>query len=166
MYPDHHCVSGLSDRVNDGEDEPASLDLDPGLEFDRDPGLEGALELDLVSGYCCALSLMAAFDEALCDCGSTDDWGVYSPVLEMVESLRGRLLGRNKSRVSSRISEPMASIAKAYLSLRILDSLTMNSAKIRTLSVSVVALASLCTNISCLSAAARAKPSPDVECDI
>lgn len=55
-------------------------------------------------------------------------------------------MGRNKSRVRSRISEPIAPMADEYLSRRILDSLTMKSANMRTRSASLIASASFAAN--------------------
>lgn len=51
-------------------------------------------------------------------------------------------MGRNKSLVRSRISEPIAPIADEYLSLRSLDSFTIKSANSLTRSVSELAAAS------------------------
>lgn len=51
-------------------------------------------------------------------------------------------MGRNRSLVRSKISEPMAPMADEYLSLRCLDSPTMKSAKSLTRSASDLAEAS------------------------
>ncbi len=51
--------------------------------------------------------------------------------------------GRNRSLVNSKISDPMPSMAPEYLSRLILDSDTINSAKRRTRSSSVVTVTSL-----------------------
>ncbi len=78
-----------------------------------------------------------------CDVG-WDDCGVGSTVplvAELVDSRRAGI-GRNRSRVKSRTSEPMAPMAAPYRSRRILDSLTKNSAKSRTRSASLAAVAS------------------------
>lgn len=82
--------------------------------------------------------------ELRCDLlpGATDDSGVHPLVFETVDSRRELLYGRNKSRVSSRISEPIISIADEYRSRRSRDSVTINSAKMRTRSPSVAAFAS------------------------
>ena len=103
------------------------------------------------------MSCIAAPKDPLCDLGPVDDSGVQALEREVVDSLRGLLYGRNRSRVSSRISEPIASIALAYLSRLIRDSVTIKSANIRTRSLSVVAEASFCANDLCRSIAARAK---------
>ena len=63
-------------------------------------------------------------------------------VAELVDS-RLAAMGRKRSRVKSRISEPMAPIAAPYRSLRILDSPTKNSANSRTRSASLAAADSL-----------------------
>jgi len=65
-------------------------------------------------------------------------------------------MGRNKSRVKSRISEPIAPIAAPYRSRRILDSITKNSANKRTLSASLVADASFSANVAKRSTVPRA----------
>lgn len=51
-------------------------------------------------------------------------------------------MGRNRSLVRSKISEPMAPMADEYLSLRNLDSLTMKSVNSLTRSASDLAVAS------------------------
>lgn len=100
----------------------------------------------------------------LCDLISrpVDDSGVHPLVRDTVDSRRELLYGRKRSRVSSRISDPMESMAEAYLSLRIRDSDTIKSANMRTRSPSVAAAASFCENVWCRSTAARANCSADV----
>lgn len=90
---------------------------------------------------CCAVSRpKTEFIELRCDLVS-DIGGANSLVCDVLESRLVRM-GRNKSRVKSKISEPMAPIAELYLSRRILDSLTKNSANILTRSASEAAVAS------------------------
>jgi hypothetical protein len=81
--------------------------------------------------------------EPRCDLGS-DDCGVSSTVPLVTEFVDSRLagIGRNRSRVRSRISDPIAPMAAPYRSRRILDSLTKNSANNRTRSASFGAVAS------------------------
>jgi hypothetical protein len=76
------------------------------------------------------------------DLGPADELGVQALDWDVLDSLRGVLYGRKRSRVNSRISDPIASIAPAYLSLRRRDSVTINSANIRTRSSLLVAAAS------------------------
>lgn len=96
--------------------------------------------------------------EPLWDRCPEDDSGVQALERERSDSLR-LLGGRKRSRVSSRISEPMASMAEAYFSRRRRDSVTMKSAKIRTRSVSLDAASSRCAKALWRSIAARANPS-------
>lgn len=88
--------------------------------------------------------------------GPEDDAGVHSPSCDMADSRLGAAIGRNKSRVRSKISEPMAPMAEEYLSRRILDSLTIRSANMRTRSASVGAAASLAAKARNRSTAAAA----------
>ncbi len=75
-----------------------------------------------------------------------DDSGVQPLERDTFDSLRGLLNGLKRSRVNSRISDPISSIAVAYLSRRKRDSVTMKSANIRTRSLSVDAAASFWAN--------------------
>lgn len=100
---------------------------------------EGGAELD---SPCFELSPWNADPiEPRCDLLGNDDCGVHSLPCEVVDSRR-LTMGRNRSRVKSNISEPMAPMAAEYRSLLILDSLTMKSAKRRTRSASSAAAAS------------------------
>lgn len=136
LYWFHHVVSGAANAGDAGTDPDDGSDCNWGLS-------------------CCVLAMI----ELLCDLlpGPVDESGVQPLVRDTVDSRRELLYGRKRSRVSSKISEPMPSIAEAYLSLRIRDSVTMNSANIRTRSPSVAAAASFCENAWCRSMAARAK---------
>lgn len=60
------------------------------------------------------------------------------PSCDVADSRRESVKGRNKSRVRSNISDPIALIATAYRSRLILDSLTIKSANSRTRSASDV----------------------------
>jgi hypothetical protein len=75
----------------------------------------------------------------------SDIWGVHSLICELFESRR-TFMGRKRSLVRSKISEPMAPIADEYLSRLSLDSLTTKSAKSFTRSASVFADASFSAN--------------------
>lgn len=68
-------------------------------------------------------------DVAFAELGVQISWEVF-------DSRRELAAGRNRSRVRSKISDPIAPIAVEYRSLRILDSLTIKSAKRRTRSAS------------------------------
>lgn len=68
--------------------------------------------------------------------------GVYSSGEATADARLSVTIGLNRSLVKSKISDPIAPIAVAYLSRRTRDSLTMKSAKRRTRSASVVAAAS------------------------
>ena len=65
---------------------------------------------------------------------------------EVIDSRRTEFIGRNRSRLKSKISDPIAPMAEEYLSRRILDSVTIKSEKRRTRSASVAADASLIAN--------------------
>lgn len=76
--------------------------------------------------------------------GPSEEAGVHSPCeVPRAWPVVAISIGRNKSRVKSKISEPIAPMAVEYLSRRILDSLTMKSANRRTRSASMEAAASL-----------------------
>jgi hypothetical protein len=89
--------------------------------------------------------------ETRCDLDSADD----GPGDAATESLLVTVMGRNRSRVKSNISDPMAPMAPLYRSLLILDSLTKNSANRRTRAASSAALASFSANVLNLSTVAR-----------
>ena len=84
--------------------------------------------------------------EPRCERVGSDDSGVHSS-WEVVDVRLVVIMGRNRSRVRSNISDPMAPIADEYLSRRIRDSFTMKSANKRTRSESVVAVASLAAKL-------------------
>jgi hypothetical protein len=92
------------------------------------------------------------------DVGPVDDSGVHSLDGDAkLVSLSALVYGRKRSRVSSKISDPIASIALAYLSLLIRDSETKNSANMRTRSESVAAVASRLAKALCRSIELKAK---------
>lgn len=68
-------------------------------------------------------------DVAFAELGVQMSWDVF-------DSRRELVTGRNRSLVRSKISDPIAPIAVEYRSRRILDSLTIKSAKRRTRSAS------------------------------
>lgn len=83
--------------------------------------------------------------EPRCDRLGSEDCGVNSTALAWeVNDSRRAAMGRNRSLVRSKISEPIAPMADEYLSRRSLDSLTTNSANSLTLSASVDTDASFC----------------------
>lgn len=121
--------------AEDGEGDMVSSLADEGVELDGPAGLSRTVIEAL---------------EPRCTLGS----GVKSAGL-VVDSRLAMVMGRKRSRVRSKISEPMAPMAPEYRSLRILDSLTKNSAKSRTRSASSAALASLSAKALNLSIVAR-----------
>ncbi len=128
MYPVNHEASGLIPG------DAATLPADEGVESDFDPICrEGNLD-------------------DLADVGSTEVG--RSLENEVFEFLCEFANGLNRSLVSSNSSDPIASIAEAYRSLRNRDSETINSANSRTRSSSVDAAASFFANTSCRSIAA------------
>lgn len=84
--------------------------------------------------------------EPRCERVGSDDCGVHSS-WEVVDVRLVVIIGWNRSRDRSKISEPMAPIADEYLSRRIRDSFTMKSANKRTRSASVPAVASLAAKL-------------------
>ena len=78
------------------------------------------------------------------DLGSGVCGAAHSLICEAPESRLGGCMGRNRSLVRSKISEPIAPMAAEYLSRRSRDSLTMKSAKSLTRSASDLADASAC----------------------
>lgn len=82
--------------------------------------------------------------EPLCERVGSDESGVHSSCdvadARLVDVVL--IIGRNRSLVRSKISEPIAPIAEAYLSRRMRDSLTMKSANSLTRSASEAATAS------------------------
>lgn len=93
--------------------------------------------------------------ESLYDAAGSVEAGVHCSC-DVAESRLEGAMGRNRSRVRSKVSEPMALMAAEYLSRRILDSLTKKSANNRTLSASLDAAASLSAKARNRSTAAAA----------